>query len=217
MSDRLTLHEITLSPNNVKARVALGYKGLEYHRKPLEFTDYPGDRAGVVQVSRQPRLPVLEHGKTVIFGSDGIMRYLEANFPDTPPLFVQDHTMFGEVERWELFARTQLGEPVSLFFGQAFSPSKDPAVIQKANELLHQRTAALEDRLSTSEFLVGDHLTAADVACASPLYMTDQTEELAASHPIATFFHENMHLGEERDKTRAWMRRVLKHDPVTAR
>ena len=59
-----------------------------------------------------------------------------------------------------------------------------------------------------------DHLTAADIACASPLYLADLTEENAGSHPISSFFHAHMKLGEGREKTRAWVRRVMAYDPV---
>ena len=210
----LILHELTGSPNNVKVRIALGYKGLEYDRRPLELNDFPGDRSAVVKLSRQPRLPVLENGETVLFGSDAIFRYLEANFPETPPIFVDDYQAFGEIEQWELFARTQIGEPINLIFGQAFAPETDSVVIAKANQLLDKRTGALEDKLSTGEFLVGDHLTAADIACASPLYLADMTEENAKAHPIATFFHAQLKLGGGREKTRAWVRCVMAYDPV---
>ena len=33
----LILHELTGSPNNVKARIALGYKGLDYDRNPAHL------------------------------------------------------------------------------------------------------------------------------------------------------------------------------------
>ena len=160
MSDKLTLHELTGSPNNVKVRIALGYKGLKYDRKPIELDGFPGDRSSVAKLSRQPRLPLLLDDQTVIFGSDAILRYLEANFPDTPPIFDEDYQTFGEIEQWELFVRTQLGEPIGMIFGQAFSPEPDTQVIAKANELLNDRTGALEDKLNTGEFLVGEHLTA---------------------------------------------------------
>ncbi len=214
MSNRLTLHELTASPNNVKVRIALGYKGLEYERVPLELNEFPGDRSPVVQLSRQPRLPVLQDGPTIIFGSDAIFRYLEANFPEAPPIFTDDYQAFGEIEQWEIFSRTQLGEPMGMLFGQAFAPETDSAVIAKANRLINDRTGALEDKLSTGEFLVGDHLTAADIACASPLYLADLTEENAESNPIAGFFHAHLKLGEGREKTRAWVRRVMAYDPV---
>ncbi len=217
MSDKLTLHELTGSPNNVKVRIALGYKGLKYDRKPVEFDDYPGDRSSVVELSRQPRLPLLQDDQTVIFGSDAILRYLEANFPDTPPIFSDDHQTFGEIEQWELFVRTQIGEPIGMLFGQAFAPEPDAQVIAKANELLNDRTGALEDKLNTGEFLVGEHLTAADIACAAPLYLADLTDENAESHPIAGFFRTHLNLGDGREKTRAWVRRVMAYDPVRGR
>jgi glutathione S-transferase len=217
MSNKLTLHELTGSPNNVKVRIALAYKGLEYERKPLETNDYPGDRSSVIAISRQPRLPVLKHGETVLFGSEAIFRYLEANFPHTPPIFSEDFQAFGEIEGWELFARTQLGEPVGMFFGEVFAPQANPDVIAKGNQLLNERTGALEDKLSTGEFLVGDYLTAADISCASLLYLGDMTDAQAQSNPMAGFFHKNFKLGEGREKTRAWVRRVMSYDPVNSR
>jgi glutathione S-transferase len=214
MSTNLTLHELTGSPNNIKVRIALGYKGLEYNRKPFELDNFPGNRDAVVKLSRQPRLPVLEDGKTVIFDSHGILRYLEANYPDTPPLFVEDYEAFAEIEQWELFTRTQIGEPLGMLFGQAFAPEPDTEVITRANKLLNDRTGALEDKLSMKEFLVGDHLTAADICCAAPLYLADMTEESSKAHIVAAFFYKHLSLGENREKTRAWMRRVLAYDPV---
>ena len=73
MNTNLILHELTGSPNSVKARIALGYKGLKYDRKPVELSDFPGNRDSVVKLSRQPRLPVLQHGQTVIFDSGAIL------------------------------------------------------------------------------------------------------------------------------------------------
>jgi glutathione S-transferase len=217
MSNRLTLRELTGSPNNVKVRITLGYKSLDYDRKQVELDNFPGNRSAVVQVSRQPRLPVLEDGKTVIFGSDAILRYLEANYPDTPPIFSEDYATFGDIERWELFARTQLGEPIGMLFGQAFAPKADANVIARANQLLHERTGTLEDRLSNADFLVGEHLTAGDIACVSPLYLADMTEENAMAHAVAGFFQANLTLGAGREKTRAWVRRVMAYDPVLGR
>jgi len=213
----LTLRELTGSPNNIKVRIALGYKGLDYDRKEVDLDDFPGNRSSIVRLSQQPRLPVLEDGKTVIFGSDAILRYLEANYPDTPSIFSDDYATFGDVEQWELFARTQISEPIGMLFGQAFAPKADAGVIAKANQLLNDRTGALEDKLSTGEFLVGDHLTAGDIACAAPLYLADMTEENSKAHPIAGFFHANLKLGSGREKTRAWARRVLAYDPIKGR
>ncbi len=209
----LILHELTGSPNNVKARIALGYKGLDYDRKEFQADSFPGDRSPIVDVSRQPRLPVLQHGETVIFDSGSILRYLEANFPDSPPIFSSDYTSFGEIEGWELFARTQLGEPLGMMFGQFFEPAPDAEVIAGANQMLNERTGALEEKLSQSSFLVGDHLTAADIVTAAPLYLADMTPAMA-SHPLAQFFQPNLRLGDGREATRAWLRATMAHDAI---
>lgn len=210
----LKLYDLTPSPNNLKARLALGYKGLAYERIPFQPQDLPGDRGKLVEVSRQPRTPVLVHGQTVIFDSAGIMRYLEANFPATPPLFTSDYQQFGEIEEWELFARTKLGEAIRMAFGQAFAPAPDLKVVDEARRKLAEATGALEDRLSGRTWLVGDHLTAADVACAAPLYLTDLTEQAAGAHPLLGFFRAHLSLGQDRPHTLAWLRRVMAHDPV---
>lgn len=215
MASELVLHELTGSPNNVKVRIALGYKKLDYERKPLSLEGgYPGDRSGIVAISGQPRTPVLVHGSTVLFDSGAILRYLDANFPKTPRLYSADHAEFGEIEGWESFARCRLGEPIAMFFGVALSGKADPAAIERANALLEERVAEIEKRLGEHDYLVGDRLTSADVVCAAALYVTDLTEQHAAASPIAAFFHANAKLGASRERTRAWIRRLMAHDPV---
>jgi glutathione S-transferase len=211
MSAKVTLYEITGSSNSVKVRIGLGYKGLDYEREVVD----PGDRSLVVSVSRQPRLPVLQHGETVIFDSGAILRYLEANFPDTAPIFSEDRAILGEIEQWEIFARTQFGEVIGMMFWEAFSPEPNAEVIAQANQMLNERTAAVEDKLNHGDYLVGDHLTAADIACAAPLYLADLPAEAATEdNPMDTFFHKNLILGEGRAKTTEWVRRVMAYDPV---
>jgi len=217
MSATLKLHELTASPNSLRARVGLGYKGLEYERIPLEISSLPGDRSTIVAASRQPRLPLLDHGGTKIFDSCAILRYLEANFPETPRLFRDDYAEHGEIERWEIYAKVHFGEPIRTLFGQALAEKQDPQEIAKAREQIHERTGPLEDRLSGRDFLVGDHLTAADIACASPLYLADLDESRAKQHPIWAFFHEHLKLGDGRERTRAFARRTLAHEPVLGR
>ena len=215
MSAKVTLYEITGSSNSVKVRIALAYKGLEYDREVVELESFPGDRSSVVSVSRQPRLPVLQHGETVIFDSGAILRYLEANFADTAPIFSEDRETLGEIEQWEIFARTQIGEVIGMMFGELFSPEPNAEVIAQANQMLNQRTAAIEDKLKQGDYLVGSHLTAADIVCAAPLYLADLTQETAAEdNPTDMFFLKNLTLGEGRPQTTDWVRRVMAHDPV---
>ena len=45
-------------------------------------------------------------------------------------------------------------------------------------------------------------------------YLADLTEKNAASNPISGFFRENFRLGDNRTKTRDWVRRVMAYDAV---
>lgn len=209
----LTLYELPPSPNNMKVRIGLGFKRLQFERSVLELDRFPGDRSGIVAVSGQPRTPVLKHGDAVIFDSGAILRYLEANFRDTPPLFSTDYDEFGEIERWEAFGRSRLSEPVNIMFQEAFAPEKSADNIRRANELMRELVGRVEDRLSQTGFLVGGRLTAADVT-AAPLVNLAMLSADAGSGPIGQFFAETLRLGEGCDRTREWVRTVLAHDSL---
>ena len=211
MSESLRLYEIPPSPNNIKARIGLGYKNLSYERFPLTLESYPGYRAEVIQVSRQPRTPVLVHGDRAIFDSGAILRYLEANFPDTPPLFSEDFEEMGVIEEWEWFARTRLAEPTGIVFKAAFDPAVHPDTGEHATALMHELSARIEERLATSEFLVGNRLTVADVT-AVPLIHLAMLPEQAAVDPITGYFRQHLNLGPGRERTRDWVGRVLQLD-----
>lgn len=217
----LVLHELTPSPNNIKVRIALAYKGLAYERKPLDMSaGFPGDRSKIVALSGQPRTPVLEHGSTVLFDSNAILRYLEANFKGTPPLFSDDYARFGEIERWELHARTEVGKAVGVIFeqimGQMQGGTFDPGAGETASRLLSEATASIEETLAGGDWLVGDHLTSADIANAPLINLSLLDAAAIEGSPIASAFAAHFHLGDGRDRTRAWVRRVMDLDPVTS-
>ncbi len=209
---KLVLHELTGSPNNVKVRMGLGYKGLEYERKIVDMALGMAGRADLIALSRQPRTPVLQHGETVIYDSGGILRYLDANFPKTPTLFSDDYAQMGKIEELELWTRTDLGPPIGMIFGQALAPKQDPKVGEVASGMLNEVTARLEESLKSNEFLVGSTPTGADFAAAPFVAMGMMTKEAAAHSPIAAVFHQMLHLGEGRDRTRAWATKLVKYD-----
>ncbi len=208
----IVLHEIPPSPNNVKARVALNYKKIPYIRSPLPFGEEGPDRSQIISVSRQPFTPVMVHGSTVIFDSGGILRYLEANFPKSPPLFSTDYETMRTIENWEMFGRTEVARPVGMIFGQAFAEGKDPGIIDQAHTLLHTATERIEKRLHDGPWLAGETMTAADVVCAAYVGLAMIKEDAAKANPIVAFFREHLRLEKDRDKTREWADRVLAFD-----
>ena len=55
-------------------------------------------------------------------------------------------------------------------------------------------------------------MTGADICCACLVSVAMVDEAYAASSPVFAFFREHLKLGEGRDKTRAWVERVMAWD-----
>lgn len=208
MSRRPVLHEILASPNNMKVRAALNYKGIGFDRRAIA----PLDRSALIELSGQPRTPVLEVGDLALFGSGAILRYLDAAWPSTPKLFTDDYAGFGEIERWEDFGRVRLERAVGMAFGEGISGRADAGVLAEANRLLREATGELEEHLDGREWLYGDAMSAADLSCAPMAFYGMTTEEITEVSPIAGFFRQHVTFGEGRDRTRAWVERVMAYD-----
>lgn len=207
MAGTLTLYDLAPSPNNMKARIALGYKGLKYEK--VSIMD---DRSEVIKVSGQPLTPVLAHDGRVIFDSAAIARYLEANFRDTPRLFSSDYDTMHAIEDWELHAKNHLLPSVGTIFGQFFAEKKDGGAVERANKMLYDGSARIEEALAKGAWLLGESMTYADVACAPMVFYGMLPEAAAKANPIATFFASHFKLGAGRDGTRAWVMKVMAYD-----
>jgi len=204
----IVLFDLAASPNNMKARIALNFKGLPFRKIPVD----PMNRTPIVEASGQPLTPVMLHGDTVVYDSRAILRYLDTNFRDTPPLFSSDKDTMSEIERLEKFARSALSEGVGIVFAQALSGDPDLDACRNASDMLHERSAMLEERLQDSDWLIDDRMTAADVTAAPIVFLGMLPPEISRTSPIAKFFFENFELGERRERTRAWTLRVMAYD-----
>jgi glutathione S-transferase len=203
----LHLYELPPSPNNVRVRLALKFKGLDYEDHVVPFDS---DRSEIVELSTQPLTPVLKHKDAVVFDSGAILRYLDANFPDTPRLFSSDRDEMKNIESWEYFSRTQLIKPVGITFEQAFAPEPDMEQVALARALLQEHTAGIEEALAGGPWLLGQRMTAADLF-AAPLVALIRSP---ADSPVGVikFFGQHFELGEGREKTGAWVDRALALD-----
>ena len=155
---KVVIHGFETS-NNFKVRVALGFKGIDYRFETID----PSDRGEIVRISGQPFTPVMVHGETIMFDSAAILRYLEANFPDTPKLFSTDYFTMREIEKWEAFGRVTLHEPLWMMVKQRITGVSDDSETARANKLFAEATTELEAVLSNNEWLAHTRMTAADV------------------------------------------------------
>jgi glutathione S-transferase len=77
---------------------------------------------------------------------------------------------------------------------------------------MNKHTAAIEKRLDESSWLVGDSMTAADVTAAPSVFYAMLPPEAAQIGPIHAFFATGLKLGEGRDRTREWAKKVMAYD-----
>jgi len=180
--------------NNFKVRVGLGYKGIPYEFRTIE----PSDRTEPMRLTGQPMTPVMVHGDVVLFDSAAILRYLDANFPDTPQLYGGGYETLREIESWEGWARTEMAAPLLTVVRQRISGVEDPAAREEAIGQMSSVCARLESRLADHEWLVGDQMTAADVTCAPVIHRVRVADILPL--PAAL------------EHTLAWTARVMQYD-----
>lgn len=74
--------ELLFSPYCWRVRLALLHKGLDFHSRPLRFTD----KEPLLTCSGQKLVPVLRDGDAVVHDSVAIFEYLDRAYPDNPLL-----------------------------------------------------------------------------------------------------------------------------------
>ena len=153
--------------NNIKVRLALEHKGIPYEFRTIE----PTDRDELVRVSGQFLTPAMVHGDVVLFDSGAILRYLDANYPETPKLYGRSHSEQWEIEDWERFGRGPLAEPMmSLVHARVTGREVSAELRARASSGFEAAVRRLEGHLEGRRWIVGDRLSAADITCAAVIY-----------------------------------------------
>ena len=142
-----------------------------------------------------------------------ILRWIDANYREHGPrLFSVDYDTMREIEGWESRARTELFEPILAMFRLCLSNSGPDDTCAEASQKLNELTARHEERLSSRDWLVGSEMSAADIAGAPLIWYGMVDDAYAQKYPFATFFQKHLELGEGRERTRAWVERVMAFD-----
>jgi glutathione S-transferase len=168
----MILYGSTFSPFVRKVAAYLGEKEIDYELKATTINDPdPEFRAA----SPFRKMPALVDGAYRLADSSAIIHYLEAKHPH-PELIPADPELRGRTIWFEEFADTLLmGCGGKLFFNRIVAPrflgrEGDLAVADAAErDELPPILDYLEGAIPDSGYLVGDRLTLADLAVASPI------------------------------------------------
>jgi glutathione S-transferase len=165
----------SVSPFVRKVRVFLAEKGQDYaHEQVNPFAPPPGWR----DVSPLGKIPALRDGERVINDSSVICHYLERRFP-SPALYPQDDFEFARALWFEEYmdggfvpvAGPRVFFPLvlkPLIGGKPVEASDEAAAREVVEKELPRLFDYLERELGDRDFFVGERLTIADIAVASP-------------------------------------------------
>ena len=170
----MILYGSSLSPFVRKVLAFAGEKGIEL---TLERTgDGPGQQSeAFLAASPFRKMPALADGEYRLADSSAIIHYLEAKFPE-PPLIPIDPQQRGKAIWFDEFADTVLAAcGAKMFFNRVVAPvflkrEGDAAVADRAEK---EELPPILDYLEkivpdAGGYLIGDALTLADIAVASP-------------------------------------------------
>jgi glutathione S-transferase len=208
MADVMTLYRAPFSTNVERVALALAHKGIDVESVVISYED----RAPVIEVSRQPLVPVLVDGDEVIADSVRILRRLEERHPD-PPLFPRDPARRAELdvflewfnEVWKL-APNEIERELE-------QPEPDHGRIAALSARMRGSLALFEDMLDGRDHLFGD-FSAADCA-AFPFLKFAKLRDPADDELFHRILEEHLRLdggaagvGPSHPRLSAWIDRV---------
>lgn len=201
MPSRRTLLEFHRSPNAVKVRVALNFKGLDYETREM----MAADRRPMLEAAGWPMIPILLDGAVVMRDSLAILHYLEANYRDAPSLTPVSR---DDIRSAEALLANLGPEILRIQWGLE-------SEIGKAEDARRDLVAALgrlDERLSSGPWLVGGAMSIYDVVLACNLLPARPPARFVAQSPLWRFFDTHFKLEAERPHVAAWVDRVAAHD-----
>src|SRR5438270_6152952 len=168
----MIIYGSSLSPYARKVLAYAAEKGIDVELQP---TGFPNHSEEFLQASPFRKMPALRDGDYTLADSSAIIHYLEAKFPD-PPLIPADPKLRGKTIWFEEFADTIACAAVGkIFFNRVVAPRfmGREGDLEAAAACEREDLPPMLDYLERTVpggggFLVGDGLTLADLAVASP-------------------------------------------------
>jgi glutathione S-transferase len=152
------------SPYSWRVQLALELKRIDYESHELQFSKQEHKSPQMLRMNPRGRVPVLKDGELVVFESLACLYYLDRKYPD-PPLFGRTPEEAATVVRviceYQAYVEGHLNQIVTaVFFGNIDEQLEQ---VTRAIHLVAGEARTIEGRLSKSEWLVGEHVSAADL------------------------------------------------------
>ena len=184
----MKLHYGKLSSSSRRVTITAQMLGIELELHAVDLRDREA-RAALEQLNPNTKIPVLEDGDFVLWESTAIMIYLCERTPGQD-LYPAQARARADVNRWLSWSQAHwsvgiggLGwENIWKKFVTGADP--DPEQVKRHEGVFAQFATVLDGHLARRTWLVGDEVTLADIAIATPLMYTKW-----ARLPIRPFTH----------------------------
>ena len=166
------LHCFAQSGNAYKPALALALAGADWEPR---FVDYFGGETRTPQyraINLMGEVPILLHKGLVLSQSGVILDYLAESLGQFGP---DDDTERREILRWMFFDNHKLTSyTATLRFMRTFSEAPDQAVLRFLRTRAEAAWGVLDSHLAGRRFVVGDHLTIADLSLCGYLFWPEE-------------------------------------------
>lgn len=165
---------------SIRARWTLQELGVDFEATTVNLIAGEHRTPQFLKINPAGKLPVLVDGGVVVTESVAIVLYLGEKYPDQG--FVpKDLAPRAELNRWLLFAATELEQPLwRITRNTSLYPEdqRSPADIARAREDFAPMAAVLEKHIKGRQFIVGNTATVADFVTAYTLDWANEFQML---------------------------------------
>jgi len=184
----MKLYGFTPSPNTWQVRALAAHIGVPLDFVALDFTKGETKTPAFLAVNPTGRTPALTDGDFKLWETLAIMQYVAGKKAN--PLWPDDTRARADIGRWQSWnlahwTRDAWASVLSerLIKKMLNLGPSDEAVIAKGVEAFNKEAATLDAHLAKQKNLVGDALTIADFAVASPLFYAKEAELPLGPYP----------------------------------
>jgi glutathione S-transferase len=180
MSD-IVVHGIPGSPFMRAVQVGLEEKRVPYRVQVMA----PGESKSEAYHKMNPfgRVPLFEHGNFMLYETQAILRYIDAEFPE-PPLQPRDNRAAARMNQiigindWYFFPKVAAVIVFNRIVGPALlGIATDEAAIEAAMPMARTCIAELDRLVGARSFLTGDGVSIADLILAPQVDFLAETPE----------------------------------------
>ncbi len=193
------------SPHCWRVLLALQLKGLPW-RGHLLNTDLQEHKAPhMVAMNPRGRLPVVKDGDYVVFESLAVLYYLELKYP-SPPLFGPSPEEAGVIMRVINEFQAYIESDLLRLINELQSPApRFGDALTRAMHTVAREARTIEARLSKGDWIVGDAVSAADIAIYPCIRLLHQALLRPGAQELASrFLPAEVHYPQ----LARWLRRV---------